>query len=277
LEDRGLRTGRVGIEERVRFFVYDGLRRQAPGLDFVSADPVTIGCRSIKSPAEIALMQRANDITVEAYKAALAMLKEGMTKGDFSANAAAAFSALGTSGGIGASFGEQSSLPHGSIKPRTLKEGDVILMDGGCGIEGYRSDVSRTVVFGKPIKKQLDVWNLEKKAQLAAFKAAKAGAPHEAVDAAARKVITAAGYGPGYKIPGLPHRTGHGIGLDGHEWTYLVKGNKAPIQPGMCFTNEPMIVIPGEFGVRLEDDMYITEGGAKWFTEPSPSIERPFV
>jgi Xaa-Pro dipeptidase len=277
LEDRGVRTGRVGIEERVRFFVYDGLRRQAPGLDFVSADPVTIGCRSIKSPAEIALMQRANDITVEAYKAALAMLKEGMTKGDFSANAAAAFSALGTSGGIGASFGEQSSLPHGSIKPRTLKEGDVILMDGGCGIEGYRSDVSRTVVFGKPIKKQLDVWNLEKKAQLAAFKAAKAGAPHEAVDAAARKVITAAGYGPGYKIPGLPHRTGHGIGLDGHEWTYLVKGNKAPIQPGMCFTNEPMIVIPGEFGVRLEDDMYITEGGAKWFTEPSPSIERPFV
>jgi Xaa-Pro dipeptidase len=150
-------------------------------------------------------------------------------------------------------------------------------MDGGCGIEGYRSDVSRTVVFGKPVKKQLDVWNLEKKAQFAAFKAAKAGAPHEAVDAAARKVITAAGYGPGYKIPGLPHRTGHGIGLDGHEWTYLVKGNKALLQPGMCFTNEPMIVIPGEFGVRLEDDMYITEGGAKWFTEPSPSIERPFV
>ena len=277
LKDRGVRTGRVGIEERVRFFVYDGLRRQAPGLDFVSADPVTIGCRSIKSPAEIALMQRANDITVEAYKAALAMLKEGMTKGEFSANAAAAFSALGASGGIGASFGAQSSLPHGSIKPRTLKEGDVILMDGGCGIEGYRSDVSRTVVFGKPIKKQLDVWTLEKKAQFAAFKAAKAGAPHEAVDAAARKVITDAGYGPSYKIPGLPHRTGHGIGLDGHEWTYLVKGNKAPLQPGMCFTNEPMIVIPGEFGVRLEDDMYITEGGAKWFTEPSPSIERPFV
>jgi len=277
LKDRGVRTGRVGIEERVRFFVYDGLRKQTPGLDFVSADPVTIGCRSIKSPAEIALMQRANDITVEAYKAALAMLKEGMTKGEFSANAAAAFSALGASGGIGASFGEQSSLPHGSIKPRTLKKGDVILMDGGCGIEGYRSDVSRTVVFGKPIKKQLDVWNLEKKAQFAAFKAAKAGAPHEAVDAAARKVITDAGYGPSYKIPGLPHRTGHGIGLDGHEWTYLVKGNKAPLQPGMCFTNEPMIVIPGEFGVRLEDDMYITEGEAKWFTEPSPSIERPFV
>jgi Xaa-Pro dipeptidase len=276
-QDRGIRTGRVGIEERVRFFVYDGLRKEAPGLDFVIADPVTVGCRSIKSPAEIALMQRANDITVEAYKAAIAMLKEGMTKGDFSANAAAAFRALGAPGGIGASFGEQSSFPHGSIKPRTLREGDVVLMDGGCNVGGYQSDVSRTVVFGKPTEKQRDVWAVQKNAQLAAFRAARPGVPHEDVDAAARKVISAAGFGPGYKLPGLPHRTGHGIGMDGHEWTYLVKGNKAPIRPGMCFTDEPMIVIPGEFGVRLEDDMHITEDGAKWFTEPSPSIEKPFV
>jgi Xaa-Pro dipeptidase len=276
-QDRGIRTGRVGIEERVRFFVFDGLRREAPGLDFVTADPVTVGCRSIKSPAEIALMQRANDITVEAYKAAIAILKEGMTKGDFGANAAAAFRALGASGGIGASFGEQSSYPHGSIKPRTLREGDVVLMDGGCSVGGYQSDVSRTVVFGKPAQKQRDVWAVQKSAQLAAFKAARPGVPHEDVDAAARKVITAAGFGPGYKVPGLPHRTGHGIGMDGHEWTYLVKGNKAPIRPGMCFTDEPMIVIPGEFGVRLEDDIHITEDGAKWFTEPSPSIEKPFV
>jgi Xaa-Pro dipeptidase len=275
--DRGIRTGRVGIEERVRFFVYDGLRKEAPGLDFVIADPVTVGCRSIKSPAEIALMQRANDITVEAYKAAIAMLREGMTKGDFSANAAAAFRALGASGGIGASFGEQSSFPHGSIKPRALKDGDVVLMDGGCSVGGYQSDVSRTVVFGKPTQKQRDVWEVQKSAQLAAFKAAKPGVPHEDVDAAARKVITAAGFGPGYKVPGLPHRTGHGIGMDGHEWTYLVKGNKALLRPGMCFTDEPMIVIPGEFGVRLEDDIHITEDGAKWFTEPSPSIEKPFA
>ncbi|MDH4197815.1 MAG: Xaa-Pro peptidase family protein, partial [Candidatus Aminicenantes bacterium] len=196
LADRGLRGGRVGIEERLRFFIYDGLRQGAPGLEFVSADPVTVGCRSIKSTAEIALMQRANDITVEAYKAALAMLKEGMTKGDFSANAAAAFRALGVSGGIGASFGEQSSFPHGSIKPRTLREGDVILMDGGCGVEGYRSDVSRTIVFGKPTPKQRSVWELEQKAQLAAFAAAKPGATHESVDLAARRVIEAAGYGP---------------------------------------------------------------------------------
>jgi Xaa-Pro dipeptidase len=276
-QDRGIRTGRVGIEERVRFFVYDGLRKEAAGLDLVSADPVTIGCRSIKSRAEIALMQRANDITVEAYKAAFAMLREGMTKGDFGAAAAAAFRALGVSGGAGASFGEQSSLPHGSIKPRTLREGDVVLVDGGCTVSGYQSDVSRTVVFGKPSQRQRDVWELEQRAQQAAFKAARPGVPHEAVDAAARKVLTEAGYGPGYKLPGLPHRTGHGIGMDGHEWTYLVKGNKAPIRPGMCFTDEPMIVVPGEFGVRLEDDMHISEDGPVWFTHPSPSIEQPFA
>jgi Xaa-Pro dipeptidase len=275
--DRGIRAGRVGIEERVRFFVYDGLREEIPGLDFVSADSVTIGCRSIKSPAEIALMQRANDITVEAYKAAIARLREGMTKEDFSADAAAAFRALGVAGGIGASFGEQAALPHGSIKPRTLREGDVVLMDGGCSVAGYQSDVSRTVVFGKPSRRQREVWEIQKSAQLAAFNAARPGVAHEDVDAAARKVLEAHGFGPGYRLPGLPHRTGHGIGLDGHEWTYLVKGNKAPIRPGMCFTDEPMIVIPGSFGVRLEDDMHITADGAEWFTEPSPSIEKPFA
>ncbi len=275
-KDRGIRTGRIGFEERLRFFICDGIRREAPALEYVSADPVTIGCRSIKSPAEIALMRKANEITVEAYKAAIAMLREGMAKGDFSSDASAAFAALGFSGGIGASFGEQSALPHGSIKPRTLKEGDVVLMDGGCGVEGYRSDVSRTIVFGKPSQKQLDVWNLEKSAQMAVYEAAKPGVPHEALDAAARKVLTDAGYGPEYQVPGLPHRTGHGIGLDGHEWTYLVKGNTAPIQPGMCFTNEPMIVIPSEFGIRLEDDMHITEDGVEWFTKPSPSIDQPF-
>jgi len=276
LGSRGLRTGRIGLEEQVRFFLYDGLRKAAPGIDWVSADPVTVGCRVIKSPAELALMQRANDITVAAYKAALAMLREGMTKGEFASNARAAFSALGVSGGIGASYGEQTAFPHGSIKPRTLRKGDIVLMDGGCEVEGYSSDVSRTIVFGEPSKRQREVWDLEKKAQLAAFAAAKPGVPCEAVDLAARKVLTDAGFGPDYKVPGLPHRTGHGIGLDGHEWTYLVRGNKTPMRPGMCFTNEPMIVIPGEFGVRLEDDMHITDNGAEFFTKPSPSIEQPF-
>ena len=277
LAGRGLRTGRIGLEEQVRFFLYDGIRKEAPGIDCVSADPVTIGCRVIKSPAELALMQRANDITVAAYKAALAMLRVGMTKGEFGANARAAFSALGVSGGIGAGFGEQTAFPHGSIKPRTLRKGDIILMDGGCEVEGYSSDISRTIVFGEPTKRQREVWDLEKKAQLAAFQAAKPGVPCEAVDLAARKVLTDAGLGPDYKVPGLPHRTGHGIGLDGHEAIYLVRGNKTPMRPGMCFTNEPMIVIPGEFGVRLEDDMHITDDGAKFFSQPSPSIEQPFM
>jgi Xaa-Pro dipeptidase len=222
-------------------------------------------------------MQKANDITIEAYRYVVTQLKQGMTKSEFGEIAAAAHRALGATGGIGANFGEATSLPHGSIKPRNLREGDVVLMDGGCGIDGYRSDISRTVVFGKPTQRQLDIWNLEKEAQAAAFRAAKPGVPCEDVDAAARKVITDAGFGPDYKVPGLPHRTGHGIGLDGHEWINLVRGNKTPMAPGMCFTNEPMIVIPGEFGVRLEDDMYITPEGAKFFSQPSPSIDRPIA
>ena len=176
-----------------------------------------------------------------------------------------------------AQFGQYTAFPHGSITPQKLEEGDVVLVDGGCGVEGYRSDITRTTVFGKASQRQIDVWNLEKKAQTAAFQAAKVGATCESVDAAARKVITNAGFGPDYKVPGLPHRTGHGIGLDGHEWTNLVRGNQTKLAPGMCFSNEPMIAIYGEFGIRLEDCMYITETGAKFFTEPSPAIDRPFV
>ena len=275
--DRGIRTGKIGVEERLRFFIYDGVRREAPALEYAGADPVTIGCRVIKSRAELDLMQIANDITIEAYKAVVPRFREGMTKAQFADLSAAAFAALGAAGRIGANFGEATSLPHGSVKPRNLREGDVILMDGGCPIDGYRSDISRTIVFGKPTQRQLDVWNLEKEAQAAAFKAARTGVACEDVDAAARKVIVDAGYGPDYKVPGLPHRTGHGIGLDGHEWINLVRGNKTPIRPGMCFTNEPMIVIPGEFGVRLEDDMHIDEAGAVFFSQPSPAIDRPFA
>ena len=275
--DRGIRAGTVGIEERLRFFIFDGVRREAPSLRYVSADPVTIGCRVVKSPAEIALMQVANDITIEAYRATIPQLREGMTKAQFSEAAAASFRALGFTGNIGANFGEATSLPHGSVKPRPLREGDVVLMDGGCAIDGYRSDISRTVVFGEPSRKVRDVWALEKEAQAAAFAAAGPGVPCEDVDAAARKVIVGAGYGPDYKVPGLPHRTGHGIGLEGHEWINLVRGNKTPMRPGMCFTDEPMIVIPGEFGVRLEDDFHVTEDGAKFFSQPSPAIDRPLV
>jgi Xaa-Pro dipeptidase len=274
-KDRGIAAGTIGIEERARFFLYDMIRKAAPALAYVIADPVTVGCRVIKSPAEIALMQRAADITIAAYKAAIATFHEGMTNAEFSANAAAAHKALGAEGGIGAGFGELTALPHGSIKPRTLRAGDIVLMDGGCKVDGYSSDISRTVVFGTPTQRQKDIWDLEKRAQAAAFAAAKPGVPCEAVDAAARKVITDAGFGPGYKVPGLPHRTGHGIGLDGHEQINLVRGNTTPLAVGMCFSNEPMIAIPGEFGVRLEDCMYITEGGARFFSQPSPSIDQP--
>lgn len=274
--DRGLRSGRVGIEERVRFFLYDGIRKAAPTQQFVSATPITAGGRMFKSPAEIALMQRANDITLVAYGATIDSTREGMTQDEFAGNCAAAFRALGVQGGIFCSFGKYTAFPHGSSTPQKLKEGDVVLMDGGCGVEGYQSDITRTFVFGKPTDRQRDIWNLERKSQDAGFAAAKIGAPCEAVDAAARKVLTDAGFGPDYKVPGLPHRTGHGIGLDGHEWTNFVRGNKTPIQPGMCFSDEPTIVIYGEFGIRLEDCLYITPEGPKFFTKQSPSIEEPF-
>jgi len=275
--DRGVAGGRIGIEENVRWFLFDGLRKEAPHLEFVSADPVTIPCRAHKSPAEIALMQRAMDITVEAYKACLALLREGLSQNEFRANAVAAHRALGVQGGIDVQFGASSAFPHGSKTVEFLKAGDVVLMDGGCRVEGYCSDISRAVVFGQPTQRQRDIWNLEKKAQAAAFAAAQLGAPCEAVDAAARKVITDAGFGPGYQVPGLPHRTGHGIGLDGHEWYHMVQGNKTPLAPGMCFTDEPMIAIYGEFGIRLEDCIYMTEEGPRFFTQPSPSIEQPFA
>jgi Xaa-Pro dipeptidase len=276
LRDRGIRTGRVGMEERVRFFLFDGIRQEAPKLEFVSANPITAGCRMIKSPAEIALMQKANDLTIVAYRATWATMRDGMPQDEFAGNCATAFRNLGVQGGIFCSFGKYTAFPHGSSTPQTLEEGDVVLMDGGCSVEGYQSDITRTFVFGKPTQRQRDIWNLELKSQDAGFAAAKVGAPCEAVDAAARKVITDAGFGPDYKVPGLPHRTGHGIGLDGHEWTNFVRGNKTPIRPGMCFSDEPTIVIYGEFGIRLEDCLYITPAGPKFFTSQSRSIDKPF-
>jgi Xaa-Pro aminopeptidase len=278
LKDRGIATGKVGVEERLRFFIADGMRAAAPAMQFVLGTPVTAGCRMSKSPTEIALMQRANDITIEAYKAAFATLAEGMTQFEFGRNVRAAFEALGAPGGsAGVQFGQYSAFPHGSITPQKLKPGDVVLCDGGCSVEGYQSDITRTTVYGKPSQRQIDVWNLEKTAQAAAFKAAQVGATCESVDAAARKTITDAGFGPDYKVPGLPHRTGHGIGMDGHEWTNFVRGNKTLLAPGMCFSDEPMIAIYGEFGIRLEDCLYITESGPRFFTQPSPAIDQPFA
>ena len=279
LKDGGILSGNIGIEERLRFFILDGVRKEASHLNYVSGDPVTMPCRMIKSSAELALMQKSNDVTSAAIKFGISQLHEGMTQVELSAIIAVALQKLG-----GASpdalvlFGESSSFPHGSIKPQTLRKGYIVLMDCGCTVESYTSDITRTIVFGaEPTKHQQNIWNLEQRAQAAGFNAAKPGVACEEVDAAARKVITDAGYGPGYKLPGLPHRTGHGIGMDGHEWGYMVKGNKQILQPGMCFSVEPTISIPGEFGVRLEDCVYMTDSGPKWFSQTAKSISEPFA
>lgn len=277
LADRGVRTGTVGVEERVRFFIADGVRQAAPSLRLVSATPVTAGCRMIKSPAEIALLQAATDVTTAALKAVLPQLREGMLPAEAGALFDAAHAKLGgTNSWALVLFGEASAFPHGTRQPRALREGDIVLMDVGCEVEGYQSDVTRTTVFGRPTQRQRDVWDVERRAQDAAFAAARPGATCASVDAAARRVIEAAGFGPGYKLPGVPHRTGHGIGMDGHEWTNFVKGNDTIIRPGMCFSDEPTIAIPGEFGVRLEDCLVITADGARFFTEQSPSVEQIF-
>ena len=276
LKDRGVSTAKIGVEERVRFFIADALHHAIPAAQIVLATPVTAGCRMIKSDAEIACLQYANDITLAGYKAALATMHEGMKQNELAGNITAAWRQMGANGAVSVMFGKYTAFPHGSIEPQSLKEGDVVMVDDGVSWEGYQADITRTTVFGKASQRQIDVWNLEKKAQAAAFAAAQVGAPCEAVDAAARKVITDAGFGPGYKVPGLPHRTGHGIGLDGHEWTYLVKGNKTKLAPGMCFSDEPMIAIYGEFGIRLEDCLHITPAGPKFFTTPAASIDHLF-
>jgi Xaa-Pro dipeptidase len=274
LKDRGISSGRIGVEETVRHVFSDGVSKAAPSLNLVSGTPVTAGCRMVKDAHEIDLMRLASEVTLKAYGAAWAALKDGMTQGDFARLVSAAHQRLGFQGGAGVQVGQYSALPHGSITPQTIREGTILLIDGGCTVEGYQSDISRTFVLGKATEKMKQVFRVVKQAQAAALQAARPGVACEAVDAAARRVITDAGYGPDYKY--FTHRVGHGIGMDGHEWTYLVKGSTTPLAPGMTFSDEPGIYIRGEFGVRLEDDMVITENGAELMTPQSESIERPF-
>ena len=274
LKDRGLTSGRIGIEETVKFVFSDGIAKAAPAMSTVSATAVTAGCRTIKDAHELELMQLASTVTLKAYEAAWKALADGMTQNDFAQLVSAAHSRLGFSGSAGVQVGQYSALPHGSVQPQVIKEGSILLIDGGCSVEGYASDISRTFVLGKATDKMKRVFDIERKAQDAALAAAKPGVPCEAVDAAARKVIVDAGFGPDYKY--FTHRVGHGMGMDGHEWPYLVRGNKLPLAPGMTFSDEPGIYIRGEFGVRLEDDMYITPDGAKLFTPQSNSLETPF-
>ncbi len=274
LREKKLAGRPVGIEETVRFFAVDGL--QKAGLRAVSANPVVRGCRMIKSPAEIALMQLATDITIAAYRFVYPRVERGMTQRDIAALMDAATVKLGGDPEFSLVLvGEGAAYPHGTKTPSPVAEGKIVLMDCGCAVQGYQSDVSRTFVHGAASAGQRKVWDQVAHGQQVAFAAAKLGAPAGSVDDAVRAYYASVGWGPDYKLPGLSHRTGHGIGLDGHEPVNLVRGEKTRLAPGMCFSNEPGIYIPGNFGVRLEDCFHMTEAGPKWFSEPPRSIDAP--
>ncbi len=274
LQARGITTGRLGVEETVRNVFASGAAAALPAMQLASGTSVTAGCRMVKDGHELELMRLAAEVTLKAYEAAYLALKDGMTQDDFAALVSLAHQRLGFSGGAGVQVGKYSALPHGSATPQVIREGTILLIDGGCSVEGYASDISRTFVLGKATDRMKQVFEIEQRAQKAALAAARPGVECQAVDAAARKVIVDAGFGPDYKY--FTHRVGHGMGMDGHEWPYLVRGNTLPLKPGMTFSDEPGIYIPGEFGVRLEDDMVITENGAELFTATSPSLENPF-
>lgn len=278
LGKRGLAKGRIGVEETVRYFAVDGLEKAMPEATVVNGAPVVRGCRMHKSPAEIALMQIAADITLAAYRHTAPRVEAGMTPADIGAIMKAATTALGGQSEFELILlGEASAYPHGSGKPQAVKDGEVVLMDCGATVHGYQSDISRTFVYGKASARQRQVWDQMRKGQDVAFAAAKLGTPAGKVDDAVRAYYESLGWGPGYKLPGTSHRTGHGIGLDGHEPVNLVRGETTPLAPGMCFSNEPGIYIPGEFGIRLEDCFYMTDSGPKWFSTPPPSIDQPFA
>jgi Xaa-Pro dipeptidase len=280
VKDRGIGAGRVGIEETTKFVFADSIAGAAPALRITSATPVTAGCRMIKDTHEIALMRLASQVTLKAYDAVYRGLAEGMTQGQVGSLISAAYARLGFPGEASVQVGEFTALPHGSIQPQTIREGTIIMIDDGCTVEGYQSDITRTFVLGKATDRMKKVFEIVHQAQATALGTARPGVPLETLDAAARKVIVDAGFGPGFKY--FSHRLGHGMGMDGHEWPYLVKNNMfgwaraLTLQPGMVFSDEPGIYIRGEFGVRLEDDMHITESGAELFTPQSESIENPF-
>lgn len=278
LTKRGFAKGRIAVEETVRYFAVDGLKLAMPGAQIVNGAPVVRGCRMHKSPAEIALMQIAADITIAAYRYTAPRIEAGMTPGQIGGIMKAATQALGGQSEFELILlGEASAYPHGSGKPQAVRDGEVVLMDCGATVHGYQSDISRTFVYGKASARQRQVWDQMRKGQDVAFAAAKIGTPAGQVDDAVRAYYQSLGWGPGYKLPGTSHRTGHGIGLDGHEPVNLVHGETTKLAPGMCFSNEPGIYIPGEFGVRMEDCFYMTESGPKWFSSPPPSIDQPFA
>jgi Xaa-Pro dipeptidase len=274
LSDLGMTTGTLGIEETVRFVFSNAISHAAPRIRMVSATPVTAGCRMIKSAHEIALMRLACKATLSVYEAVFKSLHEDVTDSDVRRLVQSAYEKVGFEGDVDVSLAANSTSPHGSTEAQKVREGSIIMLDDGCLVEGYTSDITRTFVLGNPTDKMKKVFDIVHRAQSAALQAARPGVPCESVDAAARKIISDAGYGPDYKF--FTHRVGHGMGMDGHEWPYLVRGNKTLLEPGMVFSDEPGIYIPGEFGIRLEDDMHITENGAELFTPQSPSLTEPF-
>ncbi len=275
LKERGTASGKLGIEETVRFVFADGIAKAAPQTTIASATPVTAGCRMIKSAHEVALMRLAAEVTLAAYHAAYLAVKDGMTQPQLEDLVKKAHEQLGFTGGADAQVGEFSAFPHGSVTPQVVHEGTIVLMDGGCAVEGYQSDITRTYVLGKASDKMNKVFDIVLHAQSAALAAARPGVECGAIDAAARKAVTDGGYGPDYKY--FTHRLGHGMGMDGHEWPYLVRGNPTKLQANMTTSNEPGIYIRGEFGIRIEDDMHITENGAELFTPQPRSLEEPFA
>ncbi|MCK5425697.1 MAG: aminopeptidase P family protein [Emcibacter sp.] len=275
----GLKEGKIALDESCPFFISNGIALAAPEFDYVTAKMISATCRQIKSPNEIAIMQRVKDMTLEVHKAAARILRTGIAVSEVESFIHAAHKKVGAPAGsyfVIVLFGEDSAYPHGVKSPKTLEENDMVLIDTGCQLQGYISDITRTYVYGEPNARQRHIWDIEKKAQAAAFNQAQVGTRCGDVDLAARECLEKHQLGPDYKLPGLPHRTGHGIGMDIHEWPYLNSGDNSTLAPGMCFSNEPMICIPGEFGVRLEDHFYMTEDGPRWFTVPSHSIDDPF-
>ena len=276
LRDRRV-TAPVGIEETVRFFAVDGLRRAMPGVEIRPGASVVRGCRMIKSAHEIALMQKASDITIAAYRHTAPLVARGMTPAQIGAIMNGATAALGGNPEFALILlGEASAYPHGSGQPQAVRDGEVVLMDCGCTVEGYQSDISRTFVFGDANEEQRRVWDHMHRGQQIAFEAAQLGRTAGSVDDAVRAAYERWGYGPGYRLPGLSHRTGHGIGMDGHEPVNFVHGEATLLAPGMCFSDEPGLYLPGKFGVRLEDCLHMTEAGPAWFSTPPPSIDNPF-
>jgi Xaa-Pro dipeptidase len=277
LTERGISDGEIMVESTTRFFIVDGLNRASGTLKVVSGDPVVKACRMIKSPAELNLMQIANDITLAAMRLVRPQVKLGMTQKDIGALMAKATRALGGGGDEGGLvlLNEASAYPHGSHTPQTVRQGSVILLDFGCKVHGYQSDISRSFIFGKPSERQRKVWDTVKRGQELVMENARIGLPVGQLDEIVRKYYESQGWGPDYQLPGLSHRTGHGIGMDGHEAAYLVRSDLTPLAPGMCFSNEPGLYIPGEFGIRLEDCWYMTQTGPKLFTGLAKSIDDP--